>query len=726
MKTIKYLMITALALLMVACSSSDNDMMVKQPVANNGIHITAQLAPKSFASTRAVNDNGDGKITVTWAENEHIAILYDTNKKADATITAVNAGVATISFSVETGTADNTPCTIVYPYSAVKDDNSGVKGYAGLLSTQDGTLNANLDVRVGAGTIQTSTPSLTVTTQPAAQFAIFKFTLSDGSNAISATKFYVKDKSNTDITTVTPTSATSTLYVALPPAAQNTTYNFTATDGSKVYGKNITNSTKAIASGTYYQTSLTLWDGNFSSPPTGNLIVPDGLTLSGTLNIGNTSKQIIVADGATITLNGVTISSNTNSCIQCEGTATINLADGTTNTLTCKNSEKSALKAGGAGKTLTISGTGTLTVSSIDHAAGIGSGHNETCGDIIINGGIITATGGDDGGAGIGSGAYATCGNITINGGTITAKSSSGGSGIGGGQSSNCGIISISGGTINATGGTHGAGIGCSQGGSFSSISITGGVITARGGDHGAGIGSAESASCNNITITNGVTLLTAIGGYGANSIGNGVGGSCGTITIGGNNTGAISTSPYTYPDSQKEYTVYNSTNYNNFMPVSGAAANIYQKNEFIVHANALPSNGSIISKMRFYLKDKASSVWNGTFQVFLKEVGYTVANSFSGNSGATIVYEGTLDATGDYMDINFSQNYAYHGGNLLIGIYQTTPGSAAADAFFWGNQVSDFVCVYGSAANLGDIHSSQSKFGPKTTFYCYTPPTSH
>ena len=104
---------------------------------------------------------------------------------ADANIDKVESeGSATISFSVETGTADNTACTLVYPASAAKDDYTGAKDYATLLATQDGTLSANLDVRVGAGLIQTTKHDLAVTTQPAAQYSIFKFTLG---SAIDAT-----------------------------------------------------------------------------------------------------------------------------------------------------------------------------------------------------------------------------------------------------------------------------------------------------------------------------------------------------------------------------------------------------------------------------------------------------------------------------------------------------------------------------------------------------------
>ena len=258
MKTTKLFFMAALALMTAACSNDDNDLTTPQPQKAEGITITAQLAPKTDgATTRAVSDGGT-KIVVEWAENEHIAILYtvgSTKKVADAEITAVDgSGAATITFTVDGGTTNDTPCTLVYPLSAAKDDKSGVKDAATLLAAQDGTLNANLDVRVGEGTIQTTTPGLTVTTQPAAQFAIFKFTLSGPS--IDATHpLVIKDNaSNKTITTVTPASTATSVFVAMPAAA-STTYKFVVITADNKY---IKSGTATIEAGKYYRTPLTL------------------------------------------------------------------------------------------------------------------------------------------------------------------------------------------------------------------------------------------------------------------------------------------------------------------------------------------------------------------------------------------------------------------------------------------------------------------------------------
>lgn len=269
----------ALAFLMTACSNDIDEPQAQQQPANSDgmITITAKLAPKSEAGTRAVapgtDSNGKDIIKVKWAVDEHLAILYEVNStkyEADARISYVdaNTGIATIEFSVQAGTADDTPCTIVYPLAAAKDDYSGVKDAATLLATQDGTLKDDLDVRVGAGTIIATTPNLIVTTQPAAQFAIHKFTIQDLSAADkTATEFKVSDASGNVIATVTPGSATGTLYVALPVMAAGT-YWFNATIDTKAYVAKATTTTTTTA-GTYYQSTVKM-------ATLGNVIASDG------------------------------------------------------------------------------------------------------------------------------------------------------------------------------------------------------------------------------------------------------------------------------------------------------------------------------------------------------------------------------------------------------------------------------------------------------------------
>ena len=251
--------IAAMLLALAACNKIETEIQTTDQA--EGITITAQLAPKTGGATTRAVSVGSNKIVAEWAVDEHIAILYEvssTKYVADATITAVDGGgTATITFTVEAGTLDNTACTLVYPLSAAKDDHTGVKDAATLLAAQDGTLNANLDVRVGTGTIQTTTPGLTVTTQPAAQFAIFKFT----TKSVPAV---FKSLQNTNVTkltvttggqdyVITPASATSTLYAALP-AVSSQAVSFTATDGSNLYAAS--KASVSFDAAKYYQSTV--------------------------------------------------------------------------------------------------------------------------------------------------------------------------------------------------------------------------------------------------------------------------------------------------------------------------------------------------------------------------------------------------------------------------------------------------------------------------------------
>ena len=247
-----------------------------------------------------------------------------------------------------------------------------------------------------------------------------------------------------------------------------------------------------------------------------DITVGDGAILTGTLGA---NVQLSIAAGAEVTLDGVNITNLGKNCdwagINCPGDATIILKDGSTNTVCAGRDSDDFNNYPGIwiapDKKLTIKGGGQLTAYSNDtnpYGAGIGGGFGKSCGNIEIQGGDITATGG-------GSAA-----------------------GIGSGQGGICGTITISGGTVTATGGDLAAGIGSGYGNKTScvAITITGGTVTATGDYGAAGIGSGYYASCGAITITTGVTQVTATkGGESApNSIGAGVGGSCGTVTIGG------------------------------------------------------------------------------------------------------------------------------------------------------------------------------------------------
>ena len=284
-----------------------------------------------------------------------------------------------------------------------------------------------------------------------------------------------------------------------------------------------------------------------------NYTAHDGEILTGALV---KKVKISIADGATVTLRDATIHGSNNSKytwsgLTCEGNATI-ILEGT-------NSVRGFYEIYPGiyvpeNKTLTIKGNGSLNARGCKTAgAGIGGSPELPCGNIVIDGGTITAIGGHYA-AGIGSSVNGICGDITINGGTVTATGYDS-AGIGSAQNGTCGNITINGGTVTATG-YDSAGIGSAQSSTCGNITINGGTVTATGGESAAGIGSAQSSTCGKITISDKVTKVTAIGGYYAQcSIGAGYYGSSGTITIGGQVTGPVKgqlsedgTYIYTYP----------------------------------------------------------------------------------------------------------------------------------------------------------------------------------
>ena len=250
----------------------------------------------------------------------------------------------------------------------------------------------------------------------------------------------------------------------------------------------VSSSLSAVAGKIYNITRSKVTD---LSSLTGNYTALNGETLTGTLT-GN--YKISIADGATVTLDGVNITNLGNGCdwagINCPGDATI-ILKGDNEVCPGRDGVGDSNYPSiwiAPGKTLNIMGDGSLTAYSDatdPYGAGIGGGWDIDCGNINISGGTINATGGFNA-AGIGSGNEAACGTITISGGTITA-----------------------------TGGTNSPGIGSGDHGSCAGITISGGTVTASSStNQSTAIGRGVGGSCTSVTITTGITSLTMTNSY--------------------------------------------------------------------------------------------------------------------------------------------------------------------------------------------------------------------
>ena len=219
--------------------------------------------------------------------------------------------------------------------------------------------------------------------------------------------------------------------------------------------------------------------------------------------VSSTQDIIVInASYADVTLAGVNISypsmwtDSSALCIANDNTASITLADGTTNTLI-----SDSMYGCGIAK----DGTGTLTITCEKAKNSFSHKCDEKCGTLSAKanmyGSAIGSTSGQCNGK--------TAQNITILGGNITAASKHGAA-IGGGIYTGAENITVSDGNINATGGGSSAAIGSGEKNSSSSeavtaenIKILGGNINAVGGFGAAAIGGGKESSASNITIAN-------------------------------------------------------------------------------------------------------------------------------------------------------------------------------------------------------------------------------
>lgn len=534
--TMRYFVFAALVMAMatmVGCMKDDfEDINLVGDVT-----FTAKVNLDTGNGSKQLSENG----VKTFAAGEQIAVVYinTSDHTVKATSVALTAGDITNNGKSATFTVTLTDpkagTTVKYVYPASMVDNNGNET---AIANQDGTLESLsrlYDYAYGLGTFDGSAlPRLTLSNQ----FAIGKITMKN--YAGSSTLNYIKGATITDGTntyTITPASDEFSwpIYVAMKPVSSDKTITINATDeGTRdydTYTKFVTG--KTLYAGKMYTLTVKMSRkvelshlSHYISGTDYYYTTQNGDVLTGTLQEG---KQIIIAHGDTVTLDGVTINGTNNESynwagITCDGDATLILKEGTTNIVRGFQGNYPGIHVLWYNRTLTIMGGGSLNASSNGTGAGIGGSSNQdSCGHINIKGGIITATGGV-GAAGIGGGRNGACGNITISGGNVTAS----------------------------CGGNYSAGIGGAYQGNCGNITITGGIVCATGASDfgGVGIGGGAEANCRDITITSGVTFVAATSTSGAvYSIGAGYRGTCGTVTIGGTVYPAgISESHYTYP----------------------------------------------------------------------------------------------------------------------------------------------------------------------------------
>ena len=577
-------MVAAVVAGMAACSKEADSADGSAPSTETPTTyaLTVEATRDVDDATRALELGAEGKsLNAIWTRGDIVTVYLGDGEAAQS--------IGTLN--VHDISVDGRTCTLEGTLTKMPNINDvlTLKYELGNYGSQRGTLDfiaQKCDVAIATVTVTNITVGsvdLPIKTTPATfvnQQSVVKFSLKkpDGTTSFVATNLTVKHGSKTY--RVSPETPSSELFVAIPGNYGDV--RLEATDGTETYFYKKTGVT--FDNGVYYAIGVTMKPGNVDlSQATGDVTLMNGDVAYGEL-AGN--YKVSVNSGAEVTLNGVTIAGSDDETydwagITCRGTATINLMGQNTVRASYKNYPGIYIPSD---RTLTIQGDGELDVSSSASAgigacygincgnivikgghitatgsswgAGIGGYLNETCGDITISGGSVTATGGGyaagiggkcgnitisggtitatggDEAAGIGSRNNGTCSKITISGGSVTAAGGKYATGIGTGKNSTCGKISISGGTVTAAGGKYAAGIGSGERSTCDNISISGGTVTATGGDYGAGIGSGKKGSCDNISVSGG--KITATGGHSGPGIGTGENGPCGDITISG------------------------------------------------------------------------------------------------------------------------------------------------------------------------------------------------
>lgn len=275
--------------------------------------------------------------------------------------------------------------------------------------------------------------------------------------------------------------------------------------------------------------------------------------------VSSTQDIIVInASYADVTLAGVNIrypsmwTDSSALCIANDNTASITLADGTTNTLISDSMYGCGIAKDGTG-TLTITcekaknsfshkcdeSCGTLSAKANMYGSAIGSTsgqyNGKTAQKITILGGNINAASKHS--AAIGGGIYTGAENITVSGGNINATSGGSSAAIGSGEKNpnsseavTAENIKILGGNINAVGGFGAAAIGGGKESSALNITIANANVKAVTDDYSAAIGGGQNANGKNIRIEN--SILYAASQSDAAIIGGGVDGTGDKIYI--------------------------------------------------------------------------------------------------------------------------------------------------------------------------------------------------
>ena len=451
MKIIKYTLNTLAAIFTIgaiftACSEKELANENEQSLDKKGYTLTIEAT--KAAPTKALAEAG-GNIVASWAEGEKVSVFNSSQVKIGE-LTAQYSGVSTV-LSGELTTAPAVADVLKLEFCSAS------------YTAQDGTLAyiaANCDYATADVTVKTVANN-TITTEAHANFvnqqAIVKFTLKNDAvqpAAINLSQLTIKVSGSASDVTVTPASAASELYVALPAVADGSieligtaepkTYTYARNGVTFEKGKfypitvNMTSAVAKIGDVKYD----TLAEAIAAVPTDGTkttitMIANETMATGASITIAATQNVVLDLNGKTVTgnggLNGANFFLLTN-----KGTLEItDLSSGKTGKLTgywtspntgYSNQYVTIYNAGGtltltAGTVETTSGYLSYAINNTSNAWGVGDDKESV---FNMTGGTLTASNGGDAALRV----YQNCADtanpfshnyVTISGGTIAS-----------------------------------------------------------------------------------------------------------------------------------------------------------------------------------------------------------------------------------------------------------------------------------------------------------------
>jgi len=182
--------------------------------------------------------------------------------------------------------------------------------------------------------------------------------------------------------------------------------------------------------------------------------------------------------------------------------------------------------------------------------------------------------------------------------------------------------------------------------------------------------------------------------------------------------------------------TEYSKSKTSKMIPLYGEKADNYCKCEFVVPASSLSfMKGNLVKEIRFETGFSKATQWGSArFRVFVKEIEKSELSDYQGLDNSTIVFDGSLASEASdfwFLAVPFSTPYEYKGGNLLIGVYQISPGSKAKQSFYGlkGEDMKGASIVGWNKEGLDNITAANSSiidFCPQIQFFYQEKPVLH